>query len=829
MNSRVLILLLAAHYWGVFAANARLSPEDSGKLPPPASRPIRFEQDVKPILEVSCVKCHGRGKVRGGFQMDTRESFLKPADSGPAVVVGKSAESYLIELVSGLNPDSVMPEKGSKLTSEQVGVLRAWIDQGLVWDSGISFAKKPAPNLTPRRPSLPSVAKGVNHPIDRFVVEYFNRHGVAPGGLVEDGTFARRVFLDVIGLLPTSAELDGFVKDTKPDKRERLVKRLLSDNQRYAQHWLTFWNDALRNDYAGTGYIDGGRKQITGWLYSALANNMPYDRFVSELINPNRDSEGFTKGIVWRGAVNSSQTPPLQAAQNISQVFLGANLKCASCHDSFINDWTLADAYGLANIYSDDPLEMFQCDKPTGKKAPTRFIFSELGAIDSTLPKADRLERLSQIMCDRKDGRLSRTIVNRLWARLMGRGLIEPVDDMEQPSWHPDLLDWLAEDLADHRFDLKRTLALILTSRAYQMPSVNLDELQHADYAFSGPSVRRLTSEQFRDAIGGVTGTWHERADGEFDFLAGTGKGPAPMLARNLKPQWIWNSTNAYEGAPAGSVYFRRTVRLNERVTEATVVCAADNKFTLYVNGNRVGEGSDWERPRMLDIKPFLLRGENVISIEVANTGDKPSPAGLLFYARARHAAKAGGSERIMDFASDGQWVCTTNKVEGWERPNVADSSWQNARELDASLYEKPKGRHLTHRFSSILTAPMIQGKARAALVRADPLALALGRPNREQVIMTRASSATTLQALELTNGQTLDALLRRGAEQLLTTTNVPRSVLVNDLFKRALGRLPTATELESSHALLGEPVKPDGLQDLLWSIAMLPEFQLIY
>src|SRR5437773_9665996 len=123
---------------------------------------------------------------------------------------------------------------------------------------------------------------------------------------------------------------------------------------------------------------------------------MPYNQFVAELIDPRPASEGFAKGIVWRGVVNASQTPQMQAAQNISQVFMGVNLKCASCHDSFINDWTLADAYGLASIYSDGPLEMVHCDKPTGKMAESKFIYPELGTIDANAKKAERLKRLAE-------------------------------------------------------------------------------------------------------------------------------------------------------------------------------------------------------------------------------------------------------------------------------------------------------------------------------------------------------------------------------------------------------------------------------------------------
>src|SRR5437667_1493090 len=128
---------------GSTAALAKLSPELVATLPPPADHKINFSQEIKPILEASCVKCHGRGKAKGDFKIDNRETLLKGGESGAAVVLGKSAESHLIELVAGLDPDSIMPKKGSKLTSAQIGVLRAWIDQGAPWDQGVTFGKPP--------------------------------------------------------------------------------------------------------------------------------------------------------------------------------------------------------------------------------------------------------------------------------------------------------------------------------------------------------------------------------------------------------------------------------------------------------------------------------------------------------------------------------------------------------------------------------------------------------------------------------------------------------------------------------------------------------------
>ena len=153
-----------------------------------------------------------------------------------------------------------------------------------------------------------------------------------------------------------------------------------------------------RNEYKGTGYIDGGRKQITGWLYQSLLDNKPYDQFVRELINPTAESEGFAKGIRWRGQVNASQVVEMQFAQNVGQVFFGANLKCASCHDSFIDNWKLDDAYGMAAVIADKPMAEYRCDKPTGRTAGPKFLFPELGTIDPKQPKAKRLERLAELV-----------------------------------------------------------------------------------------------------------------------------------------------------------------------------------------------------------------------------------------------------------------------------------------------------------------------------------------------------------------------------------------------------------------------------------------------
>ncbi len=117
-----------------------------------------------------------------------------------------------------------------------------------------------------------------------------------------------------------------------------------------------------------------------------------------EFIPPNKESAGFINGIKWRGEVNASQSLEIQFSQNVSQVFLGINMKCASCHDSFIDRWTLSESYNLAAIYSNTPLELNRCDKPTGKMATPKWIFPELGVVDPKAPKAERLKQLSRVL-----------------------------------------------------------------------------------------------------------------------------------------------------------------------------------------------------------------------------------------------------------------------------------------------------------------------------------------------------------------------------------------------------------------------------------------------
>ncbi len=806
-----------------------LSPEQQALLPEPAPFTVDFARDIQPIFEESCTQCHAHGKSKGVFSLETRDDFIFGGDNGDPAIMGNSAESLVIAMVSGLKPDIVMPEKGKKLTREEVAVFRAWIDQGMVWPEEITFFEVERSNLSPVELKEIDVPADFDNPIDGFVDATFDADGVAWPQPVDDRTFARRVWLDAVGLLPPPDRLAQFLADDAPDKRVRLVRELLADRQAYAEHWLTFWNDLLRNDYRGVGYIDGGRKPITDWLYAALARNMAYDEFVAELVNPGMAAEGFTKGISWRGTVNASMLPPMQAAQGVAHVFLGVNLKCASCHDSFIDDYTLADSYGMASVYADGPLEIAECDKPTGDMSRVKFLYEEIGELDADSSPEMRRRQLAEIITGRANGRLPRTIVNRYWHRFFGRGLVEPIDEMDRPAWSPELMDWLAEDLVAHDFDLKHTLERIFTSRAYQLP-VNLEPVAEDAYVFRGPEVRRLSAEQFSDAIRTVADLPYPRNTSRVNRNAALASGLADQLA--LEPQWIWTTADAMEGARPENVRFDRTLFLDAEPVEAVLTIAADNGYTVVVNSQRVASVSKRSSTgvQTYDLRKHLTVGANHLTVRGTNfypdgtpirlrpgqtelpptPPETYNPAGVILYAKVRTA------EGNHDLVSDEKWVATMEGRAGHmavELGGVDLAPWR-------------VGDH----FMELAAAPADDMPvARASLVAADPLMVALGRPNREQTVTARQEEATTLQALELTNGETLARLLADAADSILTRSDTSSEALVERLYQHTLSRPPAASELALASQLVGTPADPAGVQDLLWALTALPEFQLIY
>lgn len=748
---------------------------------------VSYQRDVLPILKKNCSSCHSNGAKQGDFSLDSREAILTGGKTHPVARPGKGAQSYLIELVT----TGAMPPQGTHLKASEVEVLRRWIDSGLPFDGA---AESEDAAWTPPLALVDvAVPEGTGNAIDRLLGLYFTEKRVAVGAPVSDRAFVRRAYLDLIGLLPSPAQLNAFVWDTRADKRERLVASLLADTKNYTEHWLTFWNDALRNDYVGTGYIDGGRSQITGWLYSALESNKPYDQFVRELIAPpSAESEGFIKGIVWRGVVNASQRPPLQAAQNIGQVFLGVNLKCASCHDSFTSNWKLRDAYGLAAIFADTPLELVRCDKPTGAMASATFLWPELGVVDGSAPLATRRTQVAAALTSRANGRFARAIVNRLWTKLMGRGLIEPNDELDNKPWNPALLDWLALDFVNHGYDLKHTLAQIATSRAYQLPSQGLAKEKPTGYVFTGPAVKRLSAEQLTDAISTLTESWPTPVE-----TLRINKGAVSVPKRTGK--LLFDSGLMRKGDKAVDIALRGE--------EVLALVATDG------NGNSNHDWANWIEPR------FVFESGREISLrELA-----PLSTTTGFGTVQTDKSVVGKPLRLGEKTYTRGIGTHANSVILYPIPRGATHFRALVGPDQGAVDEAPA--EVSVRFA-VVEASRALTQGRAALTTADAFTRALGRPNREQTVTQRQSVATTLQALELTNGPLLATRLKQGVRAWQAHGAHGEDILTG-LYQTALSRPPSEAERTTVRQTLGGKWTPENLEDLLWALLMSPEFQL--
>ena len=770
------------------------------------SAKIDFAHQVMPILKKNCAECHTDGKKKGGLSMNTRAEFLAGGENGEMAVPGNIEDSWFLELVSSDDLDERMPPKGPGVSPEQFKILHQWVKEGMVWEDGISLGSSGwEPKLKPRVVTLPKGRNERNHPIDRILDQYHQNKKISSPSPTSDRIFARRAFLDTVGILPTPEELNEFLNDQSENNKQNLINNLLSRDIAYADHWLTFWNDLLRNDYTGTGFITKGRTQITTWLYSSLRTNKPYDQMTRELIDTEKEAAGFINGIKWRGSVNASQTRNMQFAQNVSQVFLGINMKCASCHDSFIDRWTLQESYDLAAVFAEEPLELERCDVPTGKMATPRWMFPELGQIDPKAKKNERLKQLAKLMTHPENGRFTRTIVNRVWAQLMGRGIVHPVDAMHTKPWNEDLLDYLADRFAKDGYDLKKFLYFVMTSEAYGATSDRLKEEPGGNYVFKGPVPKRMTAEQLMDSIWQVTGTNPVKAEAKVDRSPSfSSNSPTPLKALGkinvINALWIWGPN-----AQTRKVKLRTSIDLESAPTITSFLATCDNAFSLKVNGEYVSSSKEWTQPLYHEISNFFKAGKNLIEVDAEMFG-----------------GSAGFIAQFVFGKGDQKIILETNK--NWEL--LESKKWIAASEVypyGSGPWKRPLEKAKQTRPGLKQDGPSI----RASLVKNDFLMRSLGRPHRDQVVTSRPAELTTLQAIDLANGEILSQYLAQGAKNMANQL-AEKQNFVSWLYEYALGRKPSAGEEELLQTVANDSKNPQQVEDLLWLVFMQPDFQII-
>ena len=354
--------------------------------------------------------------------------------------------------------------------------------------------------------------------IDSLVWKKLQRLRITPSKECSDEKYLRRVYIDIIGRVPTTEEATSFLDDSKPDRRRRLVDSLLEQPE-YAEHWANKWADLLRPNPYRVGIK--AVLNYDAWVRRAFRQNMPYDQFVRELVT--------ARGSTYRnGAVTlfRDRRDPGERTTIVTQLFLGIRLECARCHHHPFEVWAQEDFYSFAAYFTNvsrkgtglsPPIsgseEVFfttagsstMAHPRTGATLVAKPLFGTAPALDG---ETDPRESLATWMTSKQNPFFAKVMVNRVWADLMGRGLVEPVDDLRatNPPTNPELLDALAKDFQDADFDIKALVRRITASHVYALSSLpgkrNVQDIRN----YSRHYRQRLRAEVMLDAIVGITG-----------------------------------------------------------------------------------------------------------------------------------------------------------------------------------------------------------------------------------------------------------------------------------------------------------------------------------
>jgi mono/diheme cytochrome c family protein len=349
---------------------------DSSKLPPAATRQVEFVHDIQPILESHCQKCHGPEKQKGGWRVDSKQVALTGGDEhAPNIVPGKSAESPMIQFVGGLDEDMKMPAKGDPLSAEQIGLLRAWIDQGAVWPESANKVKRDPLDWWSLKPVVCPEVPGKGNPIDVFVRAKLAEKHLALSPEADARTLCRRVYFDLTGLPPTPEEIEAFAADASPDAYEKLVDRLLA-SPRYGERWARHWLDVVH--YGDTHGYDKDKPRPHAWPYRdyvvrAFNDDKPYARFIEEQIAgdvlfPNTRDGIEALGFIAAGpfdVIGHYEVPETKIDGKIARhldrddmvantigTFCSATVHCAQCHNHKFDPITQEDYYSLQAVFA---------------------------------------------------------------------------------------------------------------------------------------------------------------------------------------------------------------------------------------------------------------------------------------------------------------------------------------------------------------------------------------------------------------------------------------------------------------------------------------------
>jgi hypothetical protein len=370
---------------------------------------------------------------------------------------------------------------------------------------GVFRALIPRKEAIENYPELPS-----QNFIDALVHAKLKKLNIVPSDMCSDADYVRRLYLDVIGTLPTADETRAFLDDKHPDKRARLVETLLKRSE-YADFWALKWSDLLRVDRLVLGHK--GAYSYYRWIHNSFAENKPYDQFVSELVAARGTLSEAPAGYMFQVVKK-----PGDVASTLSQVLLGVRIECAQCHHHPFDRWSQSDYYGMQAFFTQVQFKatnsgsMLTSMRKTQTKHPRSGELIYAHPLGTKNPveavEGDRRDLLAEWMTSPDNQWLARNFVNRMWAHMLGRGLVEPVDDVRStnPPSNEQLLDALAKHFVDSKFDVHDLIRTIAASRTYQLSSTPNETNRQDEQNYSRALFKRLDAEVLFDAVCQTTG-----------------------------------------------------------------------------------------------------------------------------------------------------------------------------------------------------------------------------------------------------------------------------------------------------------------------------------
>ena len=356
--------------------------------------------------------------------------------------------------------------------------------------------------------------------VDEHVLNKLRVLGIPPSQLADDATFLRRVHVDITGTLPTAEESEAFLADPDPEKRNKVIDRLL-DSPQYADFFANKWNLVLRNKKRQNDDLSGTYK-FYRWIWLSLYENKPYDQFVREIVAAAGDA-AYNPPVIWYREVNETN----EQVEDTAQLFLGLRIQCARCHHHPFEKWSQNDYYGFAAFFSRVGQKNLALQPSPGVR--DRRIFHNEGAAAAQNPRngeslkpaglgsepldipvdRDPRQYLADWMSAPENPFFAKALVNRYWKHFFSRGIVEPEDDMREtnPPSNPELLDALSQQFVQSSFDLKELIRTICRSKTYQLSALPNDYNLRDKQNFSRYYPKRLPAEVLYDAFHQVTAT----------------------------------------------------------------------------------------------------------------------------------------------------------------------------------------------------------------------------------------------------------------------------------------------------------------------------------